>query len=1605
MSDISSNSEEFEDTTEEMSKEDDIKEQIAKLQRQITNRKGRLTSAIKKARETMSMFGKIPGDATVKLLAAELSKVSDAFESIEDVYRQVEAIDPNVDNAATYQASVDAELARKRTVTKELMLAINDLKEPKRIKVDDTLKPFTLTKDSTPMDLTEWTKKLFVFFEANQIFSVSACERQGYFYKCLDTTLSTRIRAVVDKAAPVFDHMCTGPATCFVGLACLDFLKKEFLVKYPLYNRRLDFFRYNQAKGQDWRDWCQKLEQMGEEAEIAALKWEDILILRWVAGTFDRDLKEELMKEAPKTREKLLEVGQAWLVTQQKMGKPANQVNSVRGDGTKKKWKGQKSDYKKNKDKKGQNKSAQSAEVRQYKALLSKIGACHRCGQAYDPSSHGNNCDAAKDTCNFCKEKGHRNQVCAANKKGRITKLSKAQARSLAASPAPSTDGSESGQLNAITHVRSLDMSEVKNEIRKMKSTEEDKKIEVRSQKTEDKKPEKVESCVNLVGNYNANQSVPRMRVRVQGDNGSGRISSKSAAFRIDSLPDSGTTRAVIGSDLARTYGIKVHKNRKEKIRAANGQDMQCEGAVDLIVSNSKYSITVDCLVSADLNGELYLSWHDLVRLGVLPECFPDPVCRKVESGPENDDKRGLGPYPGAHLLPSAANPMSSAEFLRKDRTAGGQPMPEKLRQLLMKYETVYDEEIKPMKGQPLSIALKETGVRPMKCLTARNVPLALQEEAMATIEELIRDDVIEKVDEATTWISPAFFVPKKGPGARLVTDYSHLNDQILRPVWPFPSARQILQNMPPSTYFITADCKSGYFQIELDEASRALTTFLLPWGRFRYKRAPQGLNCSGDAFCARTDAAFAGMKVKGATFCKLVDDILIAGETQEAALKMFEEVLKRCQKHRITLAKGKTKCGNSMDFAGYILSDKGILPDPEKLEAIRDFPAPKDLTGLRGFLGLTNQLGHFIPDLVHATHPLRSLLKKGVAYVWLQEHQEAFEKVKKMLLSDLVVRYFEPKLKTKLLCDASREGIGYCLVQVDPKENEDIEEHKKKEKFRLIQCGSRSLNPAEKRYSTTELELLGIQWAIQHCKHYLYGIRFTVITDHRPLVGCFDKGLFQAENPRIQRIMEKTAGYTFNVEWVPGKNHYIADCLSRNPVFVATKIDEEDDQSSKCFVNAILESKLADDPALEDLLEFIKEDNDYQKIREAIESSVLVKKLPSDHPAKTMQSVWSRLSTLDSLILYDGNRMVIPESYRPIILDMLHKSHAGISRTRQLAQRLYFWPGINAEIKRMIDGCSSCQELRASQPTEPIRILKTLATQPFSHLVADLFASAGKNYLIVADRFSAFVWTFPMKRLTQAETIDHFESLFDLFGLPKDIVSDGGPQFQSDFVEFCKENRITHDKSSPYNSQSNGAAEAAVKQAKYLLIKYNNNYKSFLKALREMRNVPRHGENKSPAELFFGWDQRGILPKLALKKDEGKLIEPVSVPHRVLRPLKTGEKVLMQDPISKRWTTTGKVLDVTKTGRSYIIHEQNGRIKCRNRRFLKPALEIEEELAQQPEDEKPEKTSRTKKSANSDDLSVTNCKSKRSVPLTGKGERRFSPRLAAKQSKVTFKF
>jgi hypothetical protein len=328
-----------------------------------------------------------------------------------------------------------------------------------------------------------------------------------------------------------------------------------------------------------------------------------------------------------------------------------------------------------------------------------------------------------------------------------------------------------------------------------------------------------------------------------------------------------------------------------------------------------------------------------------------------------------------------------------------------------------------------MMIELKDGPIRSLQLTRAHPVALHEQKEAYQLVQQLESAGIVESNDQPTPWVSPCLFVRKASGGLRLVPDYTALNKYIQRPIHPFMSAQDTIRQIgPEAKFFCTLNAVSGYFQVALDDEAAFLTTFLTPWGKKMYRRGPQGCCSTQDRWNRYSDQLICDFQ---AWCAKIVDDIIIWAPTLQELFERICKALEKCAEINVTISEKKLQVGTTVKFAGYIVSDSGITPDPEKVQAIRDFPTPTDVTSLRSYLGLANQLGSFLPDLSQSTSHMRTLLRKDTAFVWTPDIQQQFERSKEILTSEMIVKPFDLQLKTSVLTDASKlHGLGYILLQ-----------------------------------------------------------------------------------------------------------------------------------------------------------------------------------------------------------------------------------------------------------------------------------------------------------------------------------------------------------------------------------------------------------------------------------------------------------------------------------------------------------------------------------------------------------------------------------------------
>ena len=273
---------------------------------------------------------------------------------------------------------------------------------------------------------------------------------------------------------------------------------------------------------------------------------------------------------------------------------------------------------------------------------------------------------------------------------------------------------------------------------------------------------------------------------------------------------------------------------------------------------------------------------------------------------------------------------------------------------------------------------------------------------------------------------------------------------------------------------------------------------------------------------------------------------------------------------------------------------------------------------------------------------------------------------------------------------------------------------------------------------------------------------------------------------------------------------------------------------------------------------------------------------------------------------------------------------HPGIGKMQAAARRLYFFPQMKSIISDRVKTCEDCRRLLPSQPLDKFKNVD-FANEPMEILCLDIFTVSPKNYLIIVDQYSKFFFVYHLKTLATEEVIKKLNSVFLQFGFSRMVITDGGGSFRTAFHDFLESQSVYHRVSSPCWPRANGISEEGVRRAKYLLQKVEP--KEFELHMLHFLAQPMEGRRESPAELFFGRLPR--LPNLP----QGKFVRPeqnMSSKEDKLKPFALGDRVLIQNPISKKWDSKGKVVKVHRNERSYDLETDDGRIFRRNRIYLR---------------------------------------------------------------------
>ena len=715
-------------------------------------------------------------------------------------------------------------------------------------------------------------------------------------------------------------------------------------------------------------------------------------------------------------------------------------------------------------------------------------------------------------------------------------------------------------------------------------------------------------------------------------------------------------------------------------------------------------------------------------------------------------------------------------------------------------------------------------------------MPFALREAVSKELDRLEAAGIIERVNYSE-WAAPIVPVPKGDGKIRLCGDYKVTVNTVLGvDQYPLPKPEDLFTALTGGRRFTKLDLSQAYLQMELEESSRAFTTINTHQGLYQFTRVPFGIASAPAMFQKMMDTILQGLP---GVIC-YIDDILVTGSTDEEHLKRLGEVFKRLECHGLRLK--RSKCvflQESVEYLGHMIDSKGVRPTSAKVDAIVNAPRPKTQQELKAFLGLLNYYGKFIASLSTLLHPLNQLLQANRKWKWSHDCERAFTEAKERLAAAPVLAHYNPELPLRLAGDASSYGIGAVLSHVLP----DGTEHP-------IAYASRTLTSSERNYAQLEKEGLSLVFGIKKFHSYLYGRKFLLYTDHKPLTTIFGpkQGIPPLAAARLQRWALILSAYDYGIEFKPTGRHANADGFSRLPI-----VSKDSTTTSEATIFNMKQVE-----ALPVTTATLRSATKYDRI--------LCKVLhytrtgwPSVLPMECLRPYWNRrneLSVEDDCLLW-GSRVIVPHRLQQEVLNELHQSHPGIVRMKALSRSYFWWPALDQDIESRVKSCLECQSHQSAPPAAPLHPW-SWPSHPWDRIHID-FAGPfmGRMYLIVVDAHSKWPEVIEMRNTTATSTILELRRLFASHGIPRQLVSDNGPQFiAAEFMAFMEGNGIKHIRSAPYHPSSNGLAERFVQTFKQAMKAGERRgppiSERILNFLLTYRVTPHSTTGQPPCELFL---------------------------------------------------------------------------------------------------------------------------------------------------------
>lgn len=763
--------------------------------------------------------------------------------------------------------------------------------------------------------------------------------------------------------------------------------------------------------------------------------------------------------------------------------------------------------------------------------------------------------------------------------------------------------------------------------------------------------------------------------------------------------------------------------------------------------------------------------------------------------------------------------------------------------------------------------------------------PFCHREEVGQQISKMLEQGIIRP--SSSPWSSPIWVVPKKADASglkkwRIVIDYRKLNEKTISDRYPIPNITDILDKLGRSMYFSTLDLASGFHQIEVDERDISKTAFSVENGHYEFVRMPFGLKNAPSTFQRVMDNIL--REHLGIRCLVYMDDIIVFSTSLQEHIINLSKIFETLRKYNMKIQLDKSEfLRKEVAFLGHVVTADGVRTNPDKIETIKNWPLPKNEKDLRAFLGVLGYYRKFIRDFAKIAKPLTVQLRKGESIQHTKEFVTAFERCKHILSSSQVLAYPDFKKPFNLTTDASKFAIGAVLSQGPIGQD------------RPIAFASRTLSKSEENYSTIEKELLAIDWACKYFRPYLFGRRFTLYTDHKPLTYALN---LKDPHSKLIRYKLRLEEYDYEIRHRPGKQNVVADGLSRiNQELNAneTRSESSDDISAHSantddgqFIQMterplnfyknqiILEIGDRDEETYEQIFPRIFR-RTITKVAFGIPFAIRLFKeymnpncvnciLCPEQVINTLQvayrNYFSRNKTFKIILTQSILQDLTTAEEQNHVIEATHdRAHRGIEENHAVIIKKFYFPQMRSKIRSFINLCETCLSNKYERNPYKLKLAETpIPRKPLDIVHIDIFISTPNLFLSAVDKLSRFAMLIPLKSRSIPDVKKSITKLITTYGTPCMIVCDNEVSFKSVEIRGLLQRLNVEIYFTPSNcSEMNGIVERFHSTLTEIFLcirsKYNDlSDKEIYKIATSLYNTTVHTATKlKPIEVFFG--------------------------------------------------------------------------------------------------------------------------------------------------------